>query len=224
MKHLCRSQQVVACFLSRSQELVRRVCDVPSFAPADIITLTKSNCATRMTYYQELLTTLLVFKGVLLLVLLLSSYGPILISLVKRKTRGNAGRRRRPSASTEDRRRDSIVTSDSNRSAAPTTTGTGAGNGTVAQGGRRRQSVTQAALAAAQRCKINWMKVFRVESMILFVAYPSVSVKILKIFRCTQVGWRSFGVSLLASLLPVFSLSSVASKPALASICFGPGC
>ena len=33
----------------------------------------------------------------------------------------------------------------------------------------------------------DWAKVFRIVSMVLFIAYPSVSVKIFRLFRCVEV-------------------------------------
>ena len=38
--------------------------------------------------------------------------------------------------------------------------------------------------------KTDWVKVFRIVSMVLFIAYPSVSVKIFRLFRCVEVLWR----------------------------------
>ena len=42
----------------------------------DIITITKANCAARMTYYESLLVTLMTFKAVVLVTLLLSVVAP----------------------------------------------------------------------------------------------------------------------------------------------------
>ena len=49
---------------------------------------------------------------------------------------------------------------------------------------RRRRRGT---LMTALRFRVDWVKVFRVVSMVLFIAYPSVSVKIFKLFRCREV-------------------------------------
>ena len=46
---------------------------------------------------------------------------------------------------------------------------------------RRRSSVIEVVKTT------DWVKVFRVVSMVLFIAYPSVSVKIFRLFRCVEV-------------------------------------
>ena len=48
----------------------------------------------------------------------------------------------------------------------------------------RRGSVVRSVL------KADWVKVFRVVSMVLFIGYPSVSIKIFRLFRCIQVSGR----------------------------------
>ena len=42
-----------------------------------------------------------------------------------------------------------------------------------------------AALSAAKR--VNWAKIFRTAFLYLFVAYPGVSLKILRTFKCLEV-------------------------------------
>ncbi len=49
--------------------------------------------------------------------------------------------------------------------------------------------------AIASRQPTNWVWVFRVVSMVLFLAYPSVSVKIFRLFNCVRVEGRYYLVA-----------------------------
>ena len=56
---------------------------------------------------------------------------------------------------------------------------------------RRRVRPGSAAAAAAAsnraRLRVDWIRVFKIVSMVLFIAYPSVSMKVFRIFNCIKV-------------------------------------
>ena len=130
--------------------------------PADIISITKANCAARMDYYQQLLVTLLVFKAVVLFVLVLAWLTPKVKNWLK------LHKRRRPGRGT-DRSATAGATASPTRS--------------------RTTQVTQVPRSSVLKSvkSVAWVKVFRIESMVLFIAYPSVSVKIFRLFNCVSV-------------------------------------
>ena len=125
----------------------------------DIISITKANCAARMDYYDQLLVTLLVFKGALVAVLLVMMLAP-------RAKRCLQRRRTRQRSST------TTTTTSSGSTSRHTTT---------------RVAPRPATVLDAVRAT-PWATVFRAESMVLFIAYPSVSVKIFRLFNCVNVG------------------------------------
>ena len=116
----------------------------------DLITITKADCAARMTYFQQLLVTLLVFKGMLVVVLLFSW----LVPKLRRKLRAL-----RKWWSVPSHLRSSNV--------------------------RRRSRGS--ARVDFRKFKVDWVRMFRVASMVLFIAYPSVSTKILRLYNCRLV-------------------------------------
>ena len=115
-----------------------------------MITITKADCAARMTYFEQLLVTLLVFKGMLVVVLLFSW----LVPKLRRKLRAL-----RKWWSVPSHLRSSNV--------------------------RRRSRGS--ARVDFRKFKVDWVRMFRVASMVLFIAYPSVSTKILRLYNCRLV-------------------------------------
>ena len=133
----------------------------------DIISITKANCAARMDYYQQLLVTLLVFKGVVLAVLLLAWLAP-------RAKHWFRLHKRRQTARAADRAASRDVT-------------TTVVSGSETHARRRVAHVTRRSSVLEVIKGTPWVQVFRVESMVLFIAYPSVSVKIFRLFNCVSV-------------------------------------
>lgn len=147
---------------------------------ADVISLTRANCTTPMTFYTSMVIVLLGFKVLLLLVL----GGPWLIVSVRSRTGGlvqyAAARfqstinsrllRRRPSAMLP---RPSIVAAH-----------------------RMRRVGTEAVIVGAASpmnlrlttfLRVDWTKIFKSCFLLLFVAYAAVSIKVLRMFRCRKI-------------------------------------
>ena len=158
--------------------------DVMKVFMVDIITVTKANCAARMDYYQQLLLTLMVFKTVLAVVLLLAWLVPR-VQHWRRRLHHDA--RKRPLAVLTQRR----STSPAHSSSSSTSTADSDRPRPLPPTARRRRS----SLIQATRqiiTKTEWAKVFRVESMVLFIAYPSVSIKIFRLFNCVSVAGQYY--------------------------------
>ena len=117
-----------------------------------------------MGYYTSLLTTLLVFKAILLVVLAVSLALPKITRAMRQRQR--------------QRRRSRLA---SNAFAATSAVAAASSSTTTATEGRRKASVSRVSIVSP------WIKAFRAVFMVLFVAYPSVSVKIFRLFNCTSV-------------------------------------
>jgi hypothetical protein len=120
--------------------------DVLKVFLVDVVTITRTNCARRMDYYQSLLVTLLLFKVAIVLVLMLSWLLPRTSHALQRLRRWYAVPTHLRSSSSRRRVRG----------------GKPGGSPRPA----RRRSVVSALWAT------DWVKVFRVVSMVLFIAYP----------------------------------------------------
>ena len=183
---------------------------------ADVIIITKANCATPLTYYQSLLLNLMVFKALLVvIVVVMWSIPKVLARVQGRKPREvfvvavNAVRRQSMVMASAVARR---VRGSSG--AAPLASGQAAAglisehNGSVLSVGTAGVSANGSSSKHVESCRevqkpkapliddkgnVNWFRVFRVVSMVLFIAYPSMSVKIFRLFRCRPVSdclWR----------------------------------
>jgi hypothetical protein len=58
--------------------------------------------------------------------------------------------------------------------------------------GRRRASIARALQTSlhvlqAEVVAVDWVKVFKASFMLLFVAYPGVALKIMRMFRCVDI-------------------------------------
>jgi hypothetical protein len=132
----------------------------------DIVSITQTNCAQPMTYYDSLVVVLLGLKIVLALLLVV----PWAASVVYRRGGVEAllhCRRRKPPT----------VSLPSEE--------THAAGG--AEPGRRRRRSSVSVMLARVRSAALWSKVFKASFMLLFVAYPGVSLKILRLFNCRSI-------------------------------------
>ena len=125
-----------------------------------------------MNYYQQVLLTLLVFKSVVVVVLLLAWLTPKVQHWLRLRAR--------------------------RRMAMSPTTGRSASRGGV-NGQSRFRSTTAVQARPRRRSSVldvvrstEWAKVFRIESMVLFIAYPSVSIKIFRLFNCVSVAGQHY--------------------------------
>jgi hypothetical protein len=132
----------------------------------DVVAITQASCAQPMNYYASMMVVCVGLKLALALLLL----GPWLWS----KVALHDCRVSRAVRDAQVRRKVSEVESS------------------MTAAGRRRGSVTRAmaaTLASAQgrMAAINWTGVFKASFMLLFIAYPGVSVKVLRLFKCRQI-------------------------------------
>jgi hypothetical protein len=132
------------------------------FFMVDLVTVTKAQCASPMNYYTSLLLTVLTFKVTVLVVMFLAWALPIALSRL-RALRGWLAVPAHLRSSTARRR--------SRRSASPKS------------GPPRRRKSMLGMLRST-----DWVKVFRMVFIVLFIAYPSVSIKLLRMFNCKHVG------------------------------------
>jgi hypothetical protein len=132
----------------------------------DVVAITQASCAQPMDYFTNMMVVCVGLKLALALLLL----GPWAWS----KLAARDCRFTRAVREVQVRRKVSAV------------------EVSMAAAGRRRSSVAKgmaAALAAAQRdaTTINWKAVFKASFMLLFIAYPGVSLKVLRLFKCRQI-------------------------------------
>jgi hypothetical protein len=132
----------------------------------DVVAITQASCAQPMNYYASMVVVCVGLKLALALLLL----GPWAWSHVALRdccvTRAVRSVQRRRQGSTVE---------------AP-----------IAAGGQRRASVVRAmtaaaAAASANVARIDWTAVFKASFMLLFVAYPGVSLKVLRLFKCRHI-------------------------------------
>jgi hypothetical protein len=132
----------------------------------DVVAITQASCAQPMSYYASMMVVCVGLKLALALLLL----GPWLWSKL-------SARRCFVTRAVRDARvRQKVSSVEASMSAA----------------GRHRGSVVRAmaaTLAVAQRTvvAIDWTGVFRASFMLLFVAYPGVSLKVLRLFKCRNI-------------------------------------
>ena len=132
----------------------------------DVIALSKADCASPVTYYKSMLITLAGFKGIVLGFL---TAVWLFTTLRQRILLGTLpGFRWLTVWLREQRQR--------RREAGLEVVAT-----PVPRGRQRRGSVMQ------EMKSVNWAGVFRAMFMLLFVAYPSVSLKVFRVFKCVRV-------------------------------------
>jgi hypothetical protein len=131
----------------------------------DIISLTKADCASPVLYYRSLLYTLVGFKFLVLLIAV------VMYAAERRRARSHPGTvlQHNPAARAP-------------RSDDATAAATG---GSVVSGGSRMRRSTVVLAAAVNRLQL--ARQFRAVFMVLFVAYPFVAQKILRMYRCRFV-------------------------------------
>jgi hypothetical protein len=156
----------------------------------DLITVTKANCAQPMNYYQSLLVTLISFKAFVVFFIVVAWLVPVVntrlrayrqwLSVPKHLRSRSARRRSKRRIAAPMARRRSIL---------------GRLRSTDWVKVRRQRPVSDLFFREpASNIHFSEMlprQVFRVVSMVLFIAYPSVSIKLLRLFNCINVagGW-----------------------------------
>jgi hypothetical protein len=132
----------------------------------DVVAITQASCAQPMDYYASMMVVCVGLKLALALLLL----GPWVWSRLSARD----CRFTRAVREVQVRRKVSSVEAVM-----------------VAQG-RRRSSLTKGmavALAAAQSQvgRVDWTDIFKASFMLLFIAYPGVSLKVLRLFKCREI-------------------------------------
>jgi hypothetical protein len=132
----------------------------------DVVAITQASCAQPMNYYASMMVVCVGLKLALALLLLAPWAWSKLSARGCRITRAVQDAQVRRKVSTVE--------------------------ASMALEGRRRSSLTKgmaAALAAAQSQvgRINWTDVFKASFMLLFIAYPGVSLKVLRLFKCREI-------------------------------------
>jgi hypothetical protein len=132
----------------------------------DVVAITQASCAQPMNYYASMMVVCVGLKLALAVLLL----GPWLWS--KMSARGC--RVTRAVQAVQVRRKVTAV------------------EASMIKAGHRRGSVMRAMLhtvAAAQVevARVRWTEVFKASFMLLFVAYPGVSLKVLRLFKCREI-------------------------------------
>jgi hypothetical protein len=183
----------------------------------DVISLSKADCASPVLYYQTLLITLLGFKAIIIAAIA-ASYALQRL----RERRARTGRWCCLCGVAVARRASRILSPravefslgwtpklHSSARASSVTDGSGgggvggSGSGGISGGTAVRRVSARAgtlqrqkgviSLSVGQRLKnVQWSSLFRALFMILFIAYPSVSQKILRIFWCRLVEGRYY--------------------------------
>jgi hypothetical protein len=129
----------------------------------DVVSLTRANCAQPMTFYSSMVLVLLGFKIVLLLIVV----APFLV------------RRLRMSAiQVKDRRRRSSFHSDMARLHSL------AAQASADTGGDAMPAQFSPTVAPP---KVSWSRLLKLSFMFLFMAYPGVSLKLMRLFKCRNV-------------------------------------
>jgi hypothetical protein len=132
----------------------------------DVVAITQASCAQPMNYYASMMVVCVGLKIALALLLL----GPWLWS----KLSARGCRLTRAVRDVQVRRQVAGV------------------EASMTAAGRRRGSVARAmaaTLATAQRTigGVDWVGVFKASFMLLFIAYPGVSLKVLRLFKCRNI-------------------------------------
>jgi hypothetical protein len=133
----------------------------------DVVSMTQANCAQPMDYYASMLIAVVGLKVALVILL----FAPWLWSQCQAR---DCCLTRSVNAQL-DRRHLAKIESDMSR-----------------DGSRRRSSVVNAlqtalALQRQLRSRIAWAQVFKASFTLLFVAYPGVSLKIMRLFKCRKI-------------------------------------
>ncbi len=133
----------------------------------DVVAITQASCAQPMDYYASMMV-LCVGLMLLLALLLLGPWAWSKLSLCN-------CRLTRAVHDLQVRRRVSAI------------------EASMSGGARRRQSALVNAMAATiatahtEVGRINWTDVFKASFMLLFIAYPGVSLKVLRLFKCREI-------------------------------------
>jgi hypothetical protein len=157
----------------------------------DVISLSKADCASPVMYYKTLLITLLGFKGII--------FAAIAASYTLQRLRNNrastgrwCGKRRGGSGVAASRLTKfslgwtPVMRAAATSGAAAVSADSGSSRADRASRAlRRRRSSLGMAVDVVRR--VRWSALFRALFMILFIAYPSVSQKILRTFQCREV-------------------------------------
>jgi hypothetical protein len=195
--------------------------DVLKLFLIDVISLTKADCASPVMFYKTLLITLLGFKGILALAVVASytlqrlrnnrastgRWCGTACDVLSRRHGGQLSQSRAPKFSLAwtpvlrgSRRSvntpsawESVSMPPAASDAVVTATARGAGDAAaVPEAATRGVSRSSIIVAAGTIGRVRWSSLFRALFMILFIAYPSVSQKILRTFRCRLVEGRYY--------------------------------
>ena len=132
-----------------------------------------------MTYYQSLLLNLMVFKALLVVIVVVMWSIPKVLARVQ----GRKPREVFVVAVNAVRRQSMVMAS----AVARRVRGSGSKSTVVLSAESDGVPSTPKKSLVDEKGNVNWFRVFRVVSMVLFIAYPSMSVKVLRLFRCLQV-------------------------------------